>query len=89
MRVKTGTIGKVIDVQVFTRDGIEKDERAKQIEEGQNSRVSARISTMIPYRRSCDFRSPREAVLEGQKADGGAGLKKGDTRSADYLAEPL
>ena len=32
MRVPTGMNGTVIDVQVFTRDGVEKDERALQIE---------------------------------------------------------
>ncbi|MCK5718222.1 MAG: DNA-directed RNA polymerase subunit beta [Thiomargarita sp.] len=33
LRVPSGTMGTVIDVQVFTRDGLEKDARAKQIEE--------------------------------------------------------
>ena len=31
--------GTVIDVQVFTRDGIEKDKRARQIEETEIKRV--------------------------------------------------
>ncbi|MGD8925867.1 MAG: DNA-directed RNA polymerase subunit beta, partial [Thioalkalispiraceae bacterium] len=33
LRVPSGMIGTVIDVQVFTRDGLEKDTRAKQIED--------------------------------------------------------
>ena len=33
LRVPSGMSGTVIDVQVFTRDGIEKDDRAKEIEE--------------------------------------------------------
>ena len=33
LRVPSGMSGTVIDVQVFTRDGIEKDARAKEIEE--------------------------------------------------------
>jgi DNA-directed RNA polymerase subunit beta len=32
LRVPSGTKGTVIDVQVFTRDGLEKDERAQAIE---------------------------------------------------------
>ena len=32
-RVPSGMNGTVIDVQVFTRDGVEKDHRAKKIEE--------------------------------------------------------
>ena len=33
LRVPSGTIATVIDVQVFTRDGLEKDDRARQIEQ--------------------------------------------------------
>jgi DNA-directed RNA polymerase subunit beta len=35
LRVPSSTKGTVIDVQVFTRDGLEKDARAKQIEKSQ------------------------------------------------------
>ncbi|WP_330970611.1 hypothetical protein, partial [Lysobacter sp. A3-1-A15] len=39
LRVPPGMDGTIIDVQVFTRDGIEKDKRAKQIEESEIKRV--------------------------------------------------
>ena len=39
LRVPPGMDGTVIDVQVFTRDGIEKDKRARQIEESEIKRV--------------------------------------------------
>src|SRR3546814_4765996 len=39
LRVPPGMDGVVIDVQVFTRDGIEKDKRAKQIEESEIKHV--------------------------------------------------
>ena len=39
LRVPNGTNGTVIDVQVFTRDGLEKDKRAKEIEEMQIAQV--------------------------------------------------
>jgi DNA-directed RNA polymerase subunit beta len=39
LRVPPGMDGTVIDVQVFTRDGIEKDKRARQIEEYEIKRV--------------------------------------------------
>jgi len=39
LRVKTGTVGKVIDVQVFTRDGVAKDERALSIEKEELTRI--------------------------------------------------
>ena len=35
LRVPNGTSGTVIDIQVFTRDGVEKDKRALEIEEMQ------------------------------------------------------
>ncbi|MGL5948798.1 MAG: DNA-directed RNA polymerase subunit beta [Aeromonas sp.] len=35
LRVPNGIYGTVVDVQVFTRDGLEKDKRAKEIEEMQ------------------------------------------------------
>ena len=85
MRVGTGTTGTVIDVQVFTRDGIEKDTRAKQIEEEQ----------LDEYRKDLneEYRIVSEATfghlakqLEGQKIAGAPGLKKGDALTGDYLA---
>src|SRR5512141_2801486 len=39
LRVPPGMDGTVIDVSVFTRDGIEKDKRAKQIEEMEIKRI--------------------------------------------------
>ncbi|NRG12005.1 DNA-directed RNA polymerase subunit beta, partial [Klebsiella variicola] len=39
LRVPPGMDGTVIDVQAFTRDGIEKDKRARQIEESEIKRV--------------------------------------------------
>ena len=85
MRVGTGTTGTVIDVQVFTRDGIEKDTRAKQIEEEQ----------LDEYRKDLneEYRIVSEATfghlakqLESQKIAGAPGLKKGDVLTGDYLA---
>ena len=39
-RVPSGMNGTVIDVQVFTRDGVEKDTRAQQIEEMELAKVT-------------------------------------------------
>ena len=50
LRVPPGMDGTVIDVQVFTRDGIEKDKRARQIEETEIKRVKK------------DFDDPGKAV---------------------------
>ena len=86
LRVKTGTVGKVIDVQVFTRDGVAKDERAIAIEQDELQRIRKdlddefRIVEVATYERL-------ERALVGQMADGGAGLKKGQEITSEFLAE--
>jgi len=86
LRVKGGTTGTVIDVQVFTRDGIERDERSKDIE---------RIA-LEEYRKDlkAEYRIVEDAIFErlqaalvGKPVAGGAGLKKGDKLAEDFLAE--
>ena len=85
LRVSTGTRGTVIDVQVFTRDGVEKDQRAKDIELSQldafrkDLRDEYRIASGATYERL-------SAAITGQKVVSAPGLKKGDVVTADYLA---
>ena len=43
LRVPSGMNGTVIDVQVFTRDGVEKDERALKIEKAAISKSQKRF----------------------------------------------
>ena len=86
LRVKGGTTGKVIDVQVFTRDGVQKDERAISIEKAEMDAIRKdlndeyRIVEQATYERLAK-------VLVGLKADGGAGLKKGDVITDAFLGE--
>ncbi len=86
LRVKTGTTGTVIDVQVFTRDGVEKDQRAKDIEDEQLSEVRKDLKEEMRIVKGATFERLTRA-LEGQKVNAAPGLKKGDTLTADYLAE--
>ncbi len=44
LRVPNGVSGTVIDVQVFTRDGVEKDKRALEIEEMQLKQAKKDLS---------------------------------------------
>jgi DNA-directed RNA polymerase subunit beta len=76
LRVPSGTKGTVIDVQVFTRDGIEKDARALAIEKEQLD--AYRKDLKEEYRIFAEATSARlRAALVGQKVNGGASLKKG------------
>ena len=84
LRVSTGTRGTVIDVQVFTRDGVEKDQRSLDIENVQldtfrkDLKDEYRIVQGATYERL-------SAALDGQEIVTAPGLSKGDVISVDYL----
>ncbi|MEC9295717.1 MAG: DNA-directed RNA polymerase subunit beta, partial [Pseudomonadota bacterium] len=85
-RAPTGMKGTVIDVQVFTRDGVEKDSRALSIEQMQLDEV--RKDLQETYRIAEDATFERlKRTLEGQAVNGGPNLKKGDVLDEDYLDE--
>ncbi|MGI1671682.1 MAG: DNA-directed RNA polymerase subunit beta [Neptuniibacter sp.] len=86
LRVKTGTIGKVIDVQVFTRDGVQKDERALSIEKSELDAIRKDLNEELRIVEQATYER-LEKVLVGLKADGGAGLRKGEEISSEFLAE--
>ncbi|MDH2433874.1 DNA-directed RNA polymerase subunit beta [Pokkaliibacter sp. MBI-7] len=85
LRVKTGTYGKVIDVQVFTRDGVQKDQRALEIEQMQLDEIRKDLNEEFRIVERATFERLAQA-LSGKTADGGPGLIKGQTISDDYLA---
>ena len=86
LRAPTGMKGTVIDVQVFTRDGVEKDSRALAIEQMQLDEV--RKDLQETYRIAEDATFERlKRTLEGQAVNGGPNLKKGDVLDEDYLDE--
>lgn len=84
-RVKTGTRGTVIDVQVFTRDGIEKDERAKSIEKSQLDQVRKDLNEEFRIVEKATFERLAEALV-GQQAEGGPGLARNAIITEEYLA---
>ena len=84
LRVPTGTKGTVIDVQVFTRDGIERDSRALAIEKMQLDQVRKDLNEEFRIVEGATFARLR-AHLVGHKADGGAGVKKGTVLSDEIL----
>jgi len=85
LRVKTGTTGTIIDVQVFTRDGVEKDQRAKDIEKEQLDEVRKDLNEEMRIVRGATFERLTRA-LTGQKVNVAPGLKKGDVLTAEYLS---
>ncbi len=86
-RVPSGMNGTVIDVQVFTRDGVEKDARAKQIEQMELEKVKKDLQDQFRIYQD-DIYQRLERLLVGKVAEGGpSGLKKGARITAAYLEE--
>ena len=85
LRVPSGMSGTVIDVQVFTREGIDRDSRAQQIIDDQLSHYKQDLADQMRIVEDDAFGRIRR-LIEGKTANGGPNkLKKGDTLSAEYL----
>ncbi|CAM3590473.1 MULTISPECIES: DNA-directed RNA polymerase subunit beta [Halomonas] len=86
LRAPTGMKGTVIDVQVFTRDGVEKDSRALTIERMQLDEVRKDLQETYRIAEEATFER-LQRTLEGQAVNGGPNLKKGDVLDDAYLEE--
>ncbi len=85
LRVPSGMIGTVIDVRVFTRDGVEKDARAKEIEHAALKSLRKDLDDQFRIIEESIYSRLQNLLLD-QKADGGPNkLKKGSKVTADYL----
>ena len=85
LRVPSGMDGTVIDVQVFTRDGVKKDERAKDIERAEIERVKKDLSEQFRIIEK-DFHQRVRDLLVGQAASSGPhSLISGTSVTEAYL----
>ncbi|TPW10918.1 MAG: DNA-directed RNA polymerase subunit beta, partial [Halothiobacillaceae bacterium] len=85
LRVPTGMNGTVIDVQVFTRDGVEKDKRALDIEESHLAKVKKDLLDQLRIYED-DLFHRVEKLLVGKLVTGGpAGLRTGHKVEKGYL----
>lgn len=79
LRVPSGMNGTIIDVQVFTRDGVEKNARALEIEELELNRIRKDLNDQLRitedgiYKRLAD-------LLIGKQAEGGPNALRSGTR---------
>ena len=86
-KVPSGMDGTVIDVRVFTRDGIEKDERALSIEKSELEKVKKDLDDTKRIMED-DLYQRIEKNLTGKVAQGGPnGLKKDSKITIAYLDE--
>nr|UOZ96956.1 DNA-directed RNA polymerase subunit beta [Cupriavidus sp.] len=87
LRVPSGMSGTVIDVQVFTREGIARDKRAQQIIDDELGRFRKDLNDQLRIVEADVFQRI-EKLLIGQPANGGPKkLAKGTPVSAEYLAD--
>jgi DNA-directed RNA polymerase subunit beta len=86
LRVPSGMNGTVIDVHVFTRDGISKDDRALAIEKAELSRIKKDLDDQLRILEGDIYQRIEKALL-GRVAAGGPGeLSFGMEISKAYLA---
>ena len=85
LRVPSSKVGTVIGVQVFTRDGVEKDKRAIEIEEDQIAEARKDINDQWRILQK-DLHARAEKLMLNKVAAGGpAGLKAGGKVTQAYL----
>ena len=87
LRVPSGMIGTVIDVQVFTREGIERDARAQAIIQEELQRYRLDLNDQLRIVEGDAFMR-LEKLLVGKVVNGGPKkLAKGTKIDKDYLAD--
>ena len=86
LRVPSSINGTVIGVEVFTRDGMEKDDRTKSIELDHLAATKKDTDDQVKIINDAT-RIRVVDILKGAKVSKGPGLKKGATISAEDLQE--
>jgi DNA-directed RNA polymerase subunit beta len=87
LRVPSGMNGTVIDVQVFTREGIQRDKRAQSIIDDELKRYRLDLNDQLRIVENDSFER-LERLLIGKIANGGPKkLNKGQAIDAAYLAD--
>jgi len=84
LRVPSSVKGTVIDVQVFTRDGLEKDSRAREIEKAQLDQVRKDLNEEYRIVEAATLERLRVAIV-GKTAMTGKGVVKGEPVTNEML----
>ncbi len=84
LRVPTGVKGTVIDVRVFTRDGVEKDQRAKDIERMELEEIKKDLDDEYRIVEGATFERLRALIVD-KPAASAPELTKGGTLDGEYL----
>ncbi|MEQ8485317.1 MAG: DNA-directed RNA polymerase subunit beta [Pseudomonadales bacterium] len=84
LRVPTSVKGTVIDVRVFTRDGVEKDQRAKDIEKSELAQIRKDLDDQYRIVEAATYERLRSALV-GHQAASAPGKSKGVKIDDDFL----
>ena len=84
LRVPTSVKGTVIDVRVFTRDGVEKDQRARDIEQDELAEIRKDLDDEYRIVETATFER-LGAALNGNKVASGPGGVRNKVVDAEYL----
>jgi DNA-directed RNA polymerase subunit beta len=87
LRVPTGMEGTVIDVQVFTREGVKKDTRVLEIEKNELAKAKQDLTDEMRIREEDVFSRVEALLLNRTATSGPQKLKRGTKITAAYLAE--
>jgi DNA-directed RNA polymerase subunit beta len=85
LRMKASVTGTVVDVRVFTRDGVEKDSRAIAIEEEELEKFRKDLRDELRIFRSDVFDRVAHLVLSKPASSGPAGIKVGSNVTKTIL----
>jgi DNA-directed RNA polymerase subunit beta len=87
LKLPPGVVGTIVDVRVFSRRGVDKDERAMAIERSEIERLAKDRDDEKAIQERSFLNRLREKLL-GRKAGGGfKGIKSGTELTAEVLAE--
>jgi DNA-directed RNA polymerase subunit beta len=87
MRVPSGMNGTVIDVQVFTREGVEKDKRSKEIEKSELERYKKDLYDQFRILEDHVYQRVEKLLSRKAAAGGPKKLKAGTPITKEYLEE--
>ena len=84
LRVPTSVKGTVIDVRVFTRDGVEKDDRSRDIEDAELAQVRKDLDDDMRIVETATLERLKNALI-GNKISSGPDLKRGTLIDESYF----
>ena len=87
LKLPPGVTGTIVDVRVFSRRGVDKDERAMAIERSEIERLAKDRDDEKAIQERSFLNRLREKLLGGKASGGFKGIKAGTTLTDEVLAE--